>query len=900
MLQKFFHAPPNRLVFAFNCCIFLLIGSTLNYLDRSLITINSAHGMLSFETSSQGELILRSWIEKKVLLQAYLYTAINFVFIYFYSLLLLQLLNFTIKRGKILIIGIVLLGFIENIFILISLFNRNYTEYFIQWPAILKLVLLLLVIVILLFSGLPWLSQKILELLKGVIIFRFVIISLLGTFFLLWASDQGQDLLLSLNSNWIGPVAGILLIIIIALCSWFLPKYYVDEPDKPITFHSFFFEAWDFRDPDDNIRKKKKYISRIFGAAGFIIPGVSILHAMQTFQVHYLLEFIDPFMLMIVLFIFYSILLERQWKWLCNRRVVFGLGILTAIIILLSAFLPNEPHTFLALFAMDCLLLSLLFLLYTNVRNVKSGGYKRKLLEKPITPFVVIPALVISLVYFVGNFNPLWFAFPEDYRFFTLPIVFSAIIFYLFVLSFLRLIGKKYKVHIITLLLFVMFVLVNVIPNNFHRIKHYTSTSGAIDTLPLQDLDTYADHWLAQRKNEIDSFHKYFNRPYPIFLVNAYGGGIRAAAWTGKFVHHLDTLVYNTWLRSNSPYLSTRFDFQHYVFSYSGASGGTMGAAVLCAQRYAQLTDKPVSPHTDSLFFSNDFLTPVIVPLLGRDLWLAFTGQEWVQDRARIQERTWEHHASNSHPSFRLDQKMSSYWTNPSIPGEVPLLFSNSYLLDSGLKAIVAPVKLDPSDFPASYLVNNRIGGRSTDSQELRLSTAALMSARFPFISPAGELDDFHHFMDGGLKENSGAETSTQLRIVLESALARRGWTPDSVRIIMLSVNNSLSAVDSVQIARNVFELGAPLTALMNNWVGNTIKADLVNQKDTASGKYKYFSVKPECSTDSNNLQPVLPLGWQISDASLTFMDRCLSDPHIAAVSNNIVGIITKDVQLSP
>jgi len=127
-----------------------LIGSTLNYLDRSLITINSAHGMLSFETSSQGELILRSWIEKKVLLQAYLYTAINFVFIYFYSLLLLQLLNFTIKRGKILIIGIVLLGFIENIFILISLFNRNYTEYFIQWPAILKLVLLLLVIVILL------------------------------------------------------------------------------------------------------------------------------------------------------------------------------------------------------------------------------------------------------------------------------------------------------------------------------------------------------------------------------------------------------------------------------------------------------------------------------------------------------------------------------------------------------------------------------------------------------------------------------------------------------------------------------------------------------------------------------------------------------------------------------
>ena len=258
------------------------------------------------------------------------------------------------------------------------------------------------------------------------------------------------------------------------------------------------------------------------------------------------------------------------------------------------------------------------------------------------------------------------------------------------------------------------------------------------------------------------------------------------------------------------------------------------------------------------------------MPLLGRDVWFAFMGQEWVQDRARIQERTWEHHASTSHPSFRLDQKMSSYWTNPSIPGEVPLLFSNSYLLDSGLKAIVAPLKLDPSDFPASYLVNNRIGGRSTDSQELRLSTAALMSARFPFISPAGELDDYHHFMDGGLKENSGAETSAQLRVVLERALARRGWTPDSVRIIMLSVNNSLSAVDSVQIARNVFELGAPLTALMNNWVGNTIKADLVNQKDTTSGKYKIFFCKAR--VQYRQQQPSTGSSTRVANI------RCISD----------------------
>lgn len=112
----------------------------------------------------------------------------------------------------------------------------------------------------------------------------------------------------------------------------------------------------------------------------------------------------------------------------------------------------------------------------------------------------------------------------------------------------------------------------------------------------------------------------------------------------------------------------------------------------------------------------------------------------------------------------------------------------------------------------------------------------------------------------------------------------------------MLSVNNSVSVVDSAEIAKNVFELTAPITALMNNWVGNTIKADALNERDTGTGHYKYFSVRPECAADSSNLQPVLPLGWQISDASLTYMDRCLSDPRLAAISNKIVAIITKDV----
>lgn len=745
MFKRLFGNQPNRIFFAFNCAFIFLLLSVMMYVKRNVV----------------------------------LYTLIDLVFIISYSQILWTLFTSNVpgntsllnkfkaswlQLGKFAVIAAASVNVAQDVIVLASHIAAVPTPAIVTIIAVLKFTLLIISALLIIISALPWLSEHVLKLLLGIIQFRFVVITILLTFLLLWVSDQGQDLLLSLNSRKIGPVISLFLITLLSVCNWFLPKYYVDEPSTDITLKNFFFGSWDFK--DDPGRRSKKYTSRLLGAAGFIIPGVCILHAMQKFQVHYYLEFIDPFFLLIILLILYGIVLKRQWRRLCDRRIVLTTGAITFLFIVVTAVIPFRPSTFLGMLSIDCFLLSFVFLLYANVRNVSSGSYKKKVLERPITPFVIIPTFMVSVAYFIINLNPLWMAFPEQYRFLTLPVVFSAIIFYLFVLSLLRLIGKKFKVHIITLVLLLMFVLLQVIPNDFHRVRHYSDAKGTIDTVPLQDLNTYADTWLAQRKNEIDSFHKYFKRPYPVFLVNAYGGGIRAAAWTGKYIHHLDTLVYYTWLRSNSPYLSTRFDFQHYVFSYSGASGGTMGAAVLCTQRYAQLTAKPVSPHTDSLFFSNDFLTPVIVPLLGRDAWLSFVGQQWFDDRARIQERTWEYHAETSHPSFMLDQKMSSYWNNPSIAGEVPLLFSNSYLLDSGLKAIVAPVRLDPIDFPASYLVNNRVGGHSVDSQELRLSTAALLSARFPYISPAGELDDFHHFMDGGLKENSGAETSAQLRVV--------------------------------------------------------------------------------------------------------------------------------------
>ncbi len=72
---------------------------------------------------------------------------------------------------------------------------------------------------------------------------------------------------------------------------------------------------------------------------------------------------------------------------------------------------------------------------------------------------------------------------------------------------------------------------------------------------------------------------------YPVFFVNAYGGGIKAAAWTTMVIGRLDQL-----LRENVLKDSLAHDFQHYAFSYSGVSGGAVGLSLLSAGRISDST----------------------------------------------------------------------------------------------------------------------------------------------------------------------------------------------------------------------------------------------------------------------------------------------------------------------
>jgi hypothetical protein len=384
----------------------------------------------------------------------------------------------------------------------------------------------------------------------------------------------------------------------------------------------------------------------------------------------------------------------------------------------------------------------------------------------------------------------------------------------------------------------------------------------------LDSLNNYTEQWLNSRKQEIKAFvAQHPGKSYPVFFVNAYGGGIRATVWTTMVIGTLDSL-----LKSGYKGGDQVKDFQHYVFSYSGASGGTVGLSLLCSARYQYRqnvsADTVFYPVNSLAVYRNDYLTSDIVALLGRDMLASALGIAPWTDRARLMEEDWERHTYAHH--MDLGVTMGRMWKGGNY--EVPLLFANTFDVDSGKKGISAPVLLDSLDFPSTVFLEQEI----EDPGDLRLSTAAFLSARFPYVSPTAKLNGKHHFTDGGTWDNSGAETSLGVLNVFErvrSQLIKEDTIFNYIQPQFLSLPNSVKRTEPIGKPKNLFEPLAPPVGILNSRVGYMKKSDGWNYSLSKMKHYGFYLFKPTTDQVPNtSIWPVLPLGWQISDYAMNRM----------------------------
>jgi hypothetical protein len=312
--------------------------------------------------------------------------------------------------------------------------------------------------------------------------------------------------------------------------------------------------------------------------------------------------------------------------------------------------------------------------------------------------------------------------------------------------------------------------------------------------------------------------------PRPIIVV-AEGGASRSAFFTAGFLGHLQDRSMN-W---EAP--KRRLDRQ--IFAISGVSGGSLGAAAyVAAVRVHQLgafpkelTDLPgedlsfldTAPAAPAeawpatfkglleRFLAGDFLSPTMARLSFGDFFRFY----WIDDRAAILEQSWEHRwneilGNEPEKDGLFSAGLQSF--APTNDQWMPLLLLNGTSTVNGRRIITSPLRptmagsndriftdsvdlnelrcVDPEVEPnfrqkparreKGYCACTEADGRKIPVCDIRLSTAVTNSARFPYISPRGNIRNGTGFLvdyvvDGGHFDFFGITTAIELARVLQS-----------------------------------------------------------------------------------------------------------------------------------
>ena len=383
-----------------------------------------------------------------------------------------------------------------------------------------------------------------------------------------------------------------------------------------------------------------------------------------------------------------------------------------------------------------------------------------------------------------------------------------------------------------------------------------------------------ADHfssWLQSRLETSETKDR-----YPVFVVAAEGGGIRAAYWAGSVLAAL---------QDQNP------EFARHVYAISGVSGGSLGGAVFnalvqeqrqgselqCANGLQDGNAGPVQGCAHAVL-SADFLAPTVAYMLYPDLVQRFLPFPLASfDRARALETAWEKGWEKQFNNQRFKQSFHDLWSGDG--EQPPALFLNSTWVETGKRVILSNLKIDEENFTDS------IDFFAITPAELRLSSAVHNSARFTYISPAGTVrspagKEWGHLVDGGYFENSGAATAFEIlaamknsAATLEKKLKKPIWSRIIPVVIMISNDPKLEDRSEPVPRQFLNEALSPVVTLLNtrNARASYSRAalrSLVERQGSYDGLYLSFAL--------HDGQGPLPLGWVLSELAKETMQKQL------------------------
>lgn len=432
-------------------------------------------------------------------------------------------------------------------------------------------------------------------------------------------------------------------------------------------------------------------------------------------------------------------------------------------------------------------------------------------------------------------------------------------------------------------------------PGGFHDVRTIARSEGAA---PVQLQDVW-ERWLARQPTD--------RAAVPLVLVAAEGGGIRAAYWTARA---LDCAV-------DADYPSCGFvpngeaGDPRALFAASGISGGSLGLAAYVAA----LREDERGDWVDERL-GDDFLAATSAWTLFVDLPNGLLKLDLESDRAGVLEEAWQR--SWGDPSPLAAGHLSS-WAKDE---RVPLLLLSGTSVQDGCRVNTSALDADVEEpetkatsrardclsmeafaagsaakpAAATLAATHDVYDLLCESKDVRLSTAALLSARFPWVSPAGRVErcntDFATFVvDGGYFDTSASSPIQELWSRLEPLVEAHNAGDDARCVVpfLLQLDNhykeprnpgasgrpweAVVPLAAVRAARDARENGARQAAALS------FSADRVGGVQASDGEVipRYAQLFPRSHPGTS-----APLGWALSQASMDDLTVQLGGPDNA------------------
>lgn len=455
----------------------------------------------------------------------------------------------------------------------------------------------------------------------------------------------------------------------------------------------------------------------------------------------------------------------------------------------------------------------------------------------------------------------------------------------------------------------------------YHDVRRDLATSA---NAPTTTVDAILTDWLT--RNPPPPTDGDTKVQVPMLFIAANGGGIKAAAWTAFALDCVldgGDAVLDRETRAECEQI-TPGSTSHLgsVLAMSGVSGGSVGLAQFFSRQVQMLRGENaeaagVGPDEEFGWvrgvLTDDFVGPSIAWQLfveaPRSLLQFLPGM----DRAEVLERAWERAWVTRPQGFAaalwgLDADVDSslaigfMQTWATYRRDLPLLLLNSTTVEDGCRVIVSPLATDGTDPRTPDEEAAGVGGRNCTSiarldgelpsgqvyaatrdvrhflcegSDVRLSTAALMSARFPWVSPSGRLPfcaggGSVHLVDGGYLDNSGGETIAELWEAVEPWVeARNAATATSCIVPYLILVDSGYGPTPAPKSDEVRELLVPPRGFFAASSSRTIEG----RNDAALAFRRPvdgIAVSDRVGTLYLRSQPEgqAPLGWTIDDTT--------------------------------